>query len=204
VQKSFSFFTVLTYWGIAFYFFISALHTFSHARQGNPPLLNRFPRPLQALHSLFFTTVTTLPFLVTIVYWAVLFSGLAQTPFTWWTTISEHGLNSAFALFEIIFTRVNPQPWIHLIWLILLLSLYLGLAYILYAVKHYYVYSFLKPNPSLGAVGIGIVAGYVIGIGVSLVGIFLLSKGAIALRKWAVEQKLGMFGVRREIGTSEL
>lgn len=73
-RHSFSYFTNLTYWGLAFYFFFSALHTVSYVRTGSP-LLSRWPRPLQALHSFFYTTVVTFPVLVTVVFWAILYSG---------------------------------------------------------------------------------------------------------------------------------
>ena len=69
-----SYFTSLTFWGIAFYFTISAVHTALYARRGYAPL-DRWPRPLQALHSLFYTTIVTFPFLVTIVFWVILYSG---------------------------------------------------------------------------------------------------------------------------------
>ena len=67
-RRSFSFFTNLTYWGLAFYFLFSALHTFSYARTGRS-WLSRWPRPFQAAHAIFYTTVVTLPILVTAVFW---------------------------------------------------------------------------------------------------------------------------------------
>ncbi|TVY59692.1 hypothetical protein LSUE1_G009123, partial [Lachnellula suecica] len=183
VRKSFSFFTVLCYWGQAFYFAIAALHTASYALNGGTPLLNRLPRPLQALHYLFYSTITTYPFLVTIVYWAILY-GPFSTSFALWSNISQHGLNSAFALFELVFSRVNPAPWIHLLFLVIILCGYLGLAYVTYATKHYYVYSFLDPRPrvevngvSTGGVGKGAVVGYVFGIAIAIVVIFCVVKG---------------------------
>jgi hypothetical protein len=38
-------------------------------------LLEKWPRWLRALHSLFYTTIVTFPFLVTIVYWKILYNG---------------------------------------------------------------------------------------------------------------------------------
>lgn len=232
VHKSFSFFTsttsipcptinankiVLCYWGICFYFAISALHTFSYALHGGTPLLNRFPRPLQALHYLFYTTVTTFPFLVTIVYWAILFNGF-DTEFALWSNISQHAMNSVFGIFELVFTRINPPPWIHLLWLVVLLGLYCGLAYLTYATKHYYVYSFLNPEPennvvvngvktNLGGVGKGTVVGYVFGIAAAIIIIFCISKGLQWVRKWITETKFdmkGKFYAGREMGMGEV
>lgn len=203
--------TVLCYWGTSFYFLIAAIHTFSYALHGGTPLLNRFPRPLQALHYLFYTTIVTYPFLVTIVYWGILYSSFASR-FALWSNISQHALNSVFGIFELVFSRINPSPWIHLLWLVVILASYCGLAYVTYATKHYYVYSFLNPEPenyvtvngvrtNEGGVGKGAVVGYVFGIAVAIVLIFCVSKGLQWVRKWGAEKKGGMqgkfFGGRR-------
>lgn len=73
-QQSFSYFTNLTYWGLAFYFLFSGLHTFSYARTGRS-WLQSWPRPFQAAHAVFYSSIVTFPFLVTVVFWAVLYSG---------------------------------------------------------------------------------------------------------------------------------
>ena len=72
VRQWFSYFTNLTYVGLAFYFLFSAIHTFSYWRTGKA-FLQGWPKALQAAHAVFFTTVVTFPFLVTIVYWVVLY-----------------------------------------------------------------------------------------------------------------------------------
>lgn len=74
IGRSFSFFTELTYWGLAFYALVAGVHTLIYALRGRC-WLDQWPRPLQALHTLFYTTVITFPFLVTIVYWAILYNG---------------------------------------------------------------------------------------------------------------------------------
>ncbi|KAG9231857.1 hypothetical protein BJ875DRAFT_506413 [Amylocarpus encephaloides] len=216
VQKSFSFFTVLCYWGIAFYFLIASIHTFSYALNGGSPLLNKFPRPLQALHYLFWASITTYPFLVTIVYWGVLYDPDSpfDNKFQLWSNISQHGLNSAFALFEIVFTRINPAPWIHLLFLVVILACYCGLAYVTYATKGYYVYNFLDPRPrievdgvNIGGVGKSLVVAYVFGIALAIIVIFSLSKGFSTLRKWVTEKKMGREGVfykGRRMGQGEV
>ncbi|KAI1323519.1 hypothetical protein F5Y16DRAFT_383412 [Xylariaceae sp. FL0255] len=188
-RDEFSYFTVLTYWGLAFYHGVSAFHTFSYARWGVTPL-ERWPRPLQALHALFYTTVTTFPFVVTIVFWSLLSSpATLATRYSAWSNISQHGLNSAYALFEIIVPRTNPPPWVHIFWLIVLLALYLALAYLTFATKGFYTYDFLDPRLQ-GAK----VAAYVFGIGVGIVIIFVFVWGLIWLRKWITEKKLGLDG----------
>lgn len=190
VRQSFSYFTILTYWGIAFYFLVAAFHTFFYALRGRSPL-ESFPRILQALHSLYYTTVVTYPFLVTIVYWGILFRGpWYDTEFEGWSNISQHGLNSAFALFEIFIPRTEPMLWIHLLWVLVILALYLGLAYVTHAAQGFYVYPFLNPKNG----GQGLVAGYAFGILAAILIIFCIVYGLIWLRKWVTEKKLGMDG----------
>lgn len=71
-RRSFSYFTDLTYWAIAFYFLFSGLHTLTYATTGIS-WLKKWPRSLQAAHAIFYTTIVTYPFLVTIVYWVILY-----------------------------------------------------------------------------------------------------------------------------------
>jgi hypothetical protein len=73
IGQSFSYFTWLTYWGLGFYYLVAAIHTACYARTGRSVLFDRLPRALRALHAIFYTTITTFPFLVTIVFWAILF-----------------------------------------------------------------------------------------------------------------------------------
>lgn len=63
-QHSFSFFTVLTYWGLAFYYTFAAIHTGSYCFTG-VPFLARWPRALQIAHSMFYSTIVVYPFIVT-------------------------------------------------------------------------------------------------------------------------------------------
>lgn len=87
-------------------------------------------------------------------------------------------------------TRTNPAPWIHVFWLIVVLACYLALAYVTYATKGFFVYSFLDPT----VMQHGLVAAYVFGIAIIIVIIFSLVKGAAWSRRWLTESKLGMEG----------
>ncbi|KAH6845319.1 hypothetical protein B0I37DRAFT_379787 [Chaetomium sp. MPI-CAGE-AT-0009] len=188
-QASFSYFTSLTYWGLGFYFLVAAIHTFTYARTG-VALLDRFPRPLQALHSAFYTTVVVYPFIVTIVFWVLLFPGTwFDQVFNGWSNVSQHALNSAFALFEVVLPRTDPPPPLHMLWLILVLALYLALAYVTYADKGFYTYSFLDSEKQ-GA----LVAAYVFGIAVGCIIVFGIVWGLIWLRRYVTETKLGKHG----------
>ncbi|KAM7222556.1 hypothetical protein V8F06_002050 [Rhypophila decipiens] len=188
-NESFSYFTVLTYWGIGFYFLVSSIHTFTYAKTG-VPLLDRFPRPLQALHSTLYTTITTFPFIVTIVYWVMLFDGTPYpSTFALWSNVSKHAMNLGFAVFEIFIPRTDTPPVVHIIWLVLILALYLGVAYIKGARTGEYPYNFLNPAKQ-GAK----VAAYVCGIAIGAAVIFGIVWGLIWLRKFVTEKKLGKTG----------
>lgn len=63
-RHSFSYFTHLTYWGLAFYHAFSALHTGSYWITGTP-FLARWPKALQIAHSMLYSTVVVYPWIVT-------------------------------------------------------------------------------------------------------------------------------------------
>jgi hypothetical protein len=62
--QSFSYFTVLGYWGLAFYFVFAAIHTGSYLITGRC-LLERWPGWLRFAHGGLYASVTVFPFLVT-------------------------------------------------------------------------------------------------------------------------------------------
>ncbi|KAF1966198.1 hypothetical protein BU23DRAFT_332563 [Bimuria novae-zelandiae CBS 107.79] len=188
--RSFSYFTQLTYWGLAFYYAFAALHTGSYWLTGRP-LLNRWWGPLRWAHSAFYSTIVIYPFIVTAVFWALLApeGGFPSTK-ELWSNISQHALNSAYALFEIIFPRTEPLPFIHIIPVVIILALYLALAYVTHALQGWYTYDFLD----LGEHSSGVVAGYIIGILVASIIVFLIARYLIMLRLWLTEKKLGMTG----------
>jgi hypothetical protein len=73
IGQSFSFFTWLNFWGMGFYFLVSAIHSFCYAATGRSVIFDRLPRVFRGLHSLFFSCNTTYPFLTVIVYWGILY-----------------------------------------------------------------------------------------------------------------------------------
>lgn len=87
-RQSFSYFTVLGYWGLAFYFAVSAAHTASYAFRGCA-WLQSWPGPLKWLHSVFYATVTVFPFVVTGVFWALLAKGAFATEYSTWSNVSS-------------------------------------------------------------------------------------------------------------------
>lgn len=88
--------------------------------------------------------------------------------------------------------RTNPAPWIHTLWLIVILAAYLGLAYLTHYTRGVYVYSFLDPEEG----GKGMVVGYVFGILAAIIVLFVIRQFMIKGRKWLTEvkwQKEGKF-----------
>lgn len=180
----------MTYWGLAFYNLTSAVHTLTYARTGTP-LLDRFPRALQALHAFYYTTIVVYPFIVTAVYWGLIYPGVwFAVVFEAFSNTSQHALNSVFALFEIVVPRTPAPPWIHAWWVVFVLALYLSLAYVTHATKGFYTYTFLD----IQAQGSAITAAYIVGIAVGSVVLFAIVKGVVHLRLWLTESKAGLDG----------
>lgn len=182
IGQSFSYFTWLDFWGLGFYFLVSAIHGFCYARTGRSVLFDRLPRVFRALHSLYYSCVTTFPFLVLIVYWAILY----QPPwfplvFEAWQNISQHGLIGLFALLEIFLPTTPPHPLLVLPFLVLILLLYLALAYLTHYTEGFYTYSFL--DPGVHGEHSGRVAGYCFAILAAIIVIFAVTWALIWLRR---------------------
>ena len=103
--------------------------------------------------------------------------------------LSQHALNSLFCLFEILVPRTNPPPPLHLAFLVVILALYLALAYFTHYTQGFYPYSFLDISK-----GSGRVAGYIIGILVASCIIFGVIWGLIWLRRRVTEGAWGLKG----------
>jgi hypothetical protein len=127
---------------------------------------------------------------VVVVYWGLIYNGFDST-FKVWSNVSQHALNTVFCLTEIVLARTEPLPWIHLLWLIIILCLYLGVAFITFATENFYVYAFLDDRKKGGR---GRVAGYIFGILAVAVIIFIIVRYLILLRQWITETKLKMTG----------
>lgn len=74
--------------------------------------------------------------------------------------------------------------------IVIILALYLSLAYLTHAVQGWYTYDFLNLDKHSS----GVVAGYIIGILVGSIIVFLIVRYIILLRLWVTEKKLGMTG----------
>lgn len=74
--------------------------------------------------------------------------------------------------------------------IIIILALYLALAYVTFATEGFYVYDFLDTRTNSS----GKVAAYIVGILVAAVIVFLIVRYVIMLRVWVTEKKLGKIG----------
>ncbi|KXN81233.1 hypothetical protein AN958_05694 [Leucoagaricus sp. SymC.cos] len=188
----FSFFTHLTFIGLIAYLVVSTYHGFKYKPSPSSSYtypLQQWPQSLQVLHVLLLSTVTTLPFLVTICYWVLLLSPTTfSTPYRTWSSISFHMFNSVVALLEIITTNIPPLPWMTLPACLLVLLAYLGMAYITHASQGVYPYAFLDPHIQHSKL-----AAYICGIALAEVIIFILVRYAIILR-----DKISKFGLCHE------
>ncbi|KAI0668548.1 hypothetical protein C8Q78DRAFT_980101 [Trametes maxima] len=182
----FSYFTHLSYIGVIAYYFAAGVQTLCYVvnkRKGYP--LQRWPRPLQFLHVLLYSTITTYPFVVTVIFWALL-SGPStfSTRFDSWVNVSQHAMNSLYALIEILLTNSGPSPWLHLPLCIVMLASYLGVAYITNATQGFYTYSFLDPHKEHAKL-----AGYIVAIGIAECLAFCLAYGLVTGRVRLVRRR---------------
>lgn len=91
--------------------------------------------------------------------------------------------NTFFCLVEVFLPATNPPPFLHVVGLIVILLLYLGLAYLTHATQGFYVYNFLDPDT-----GAGKVTGYCFGIFAAIVVIFFVVWGLIWVRRRVTRQ----------------
>jgi hypothetical protein len=194
IGQSFSFFTYLTFWSLGFYFLVSSTHTFMYAFRQRTWLHN-WPKALQLAHSLYYSCITTFPFLVTVVFWGTMNSGWPAGRFEQWINISVHGLNSVFAITEIVLPATEAPPVTHLSVVLLVLSVYLGLAYVTRWTQGFYVYEWMNP-----AHGNGSVALHVLGYAGAMVAIFVIVRYSIVARNMVATR----VGLVRDAGGQEI
>jgi hypothetical protein len=125
-----------------------------------------------------------------VVYWGILFDHFSND-FQIYSNVSQHAFNTVFAIFELVIPRTSPTPFIHLIVLVVILALYLGVAYITLAVQHFYAYDFL--DSSLHSRGV--IAGYIFGILAITIVAFVMVHYLIVLRQWITEKTLHKTGI---------
>ncbi|KZP21879.1 hypothetical protein FIBSPDRAFT_498216 [Athelia psychrophila] len=101
--------------------------------------LQSWPRILQFMHILPYSTITTFQSSCQFLLRALLTSlSTFATTFSGWSNTAQNAMNSLFVLFEILFTNVRPAPWVHVDFLEVILACYLGVAYITKATEGLY------------------------------------------------------------------
>ncbi|KAF5346888.1 hypothetical protein D9756_010598 [Leucocoprinus leucothites] len=216
----FSYFTHLSYIGVTAWLWASGVQSvmFANAIKSSGDdaryPLQSWPRPLQYLHEFLFSTIATFPIIVTIVYWVLLAtSDSFSDTFTAWSNISQHVMNTLFVLFELIFTNLLPLTWIQLPATIVLLGLYLGVAYVTQSTQGFYrefpssypgylISHQHLPSPIRTTVAISLayafldpqeqgplLAGYILGIAAGQIIVLILVRYAIMLRICVVGKK---------------
>ncbi|MCJ1350393.1 MAG: hypothetical protein MMC33_000374 [Icmadophila ericetorum] len=202
--RSFVYFTNLTYWSMGFYFLVSGLGTLEYAlgvgksgmggggrRGGKVIQVGGFRRMLVVrmeewgpwarwVWGVWYTTVVSFPWLVTIVYWGVLYPGVwFEVEWDAWVNVSKHALNVLFSTVEIIFPRTTLPPLLHIPIILVLLVLYLSYALAISQIFNFYVYFFLNPS-SVGSWGVVVL--FVLGIALVACLLFVVVRGFVLMR----------------------
>lgn len=182
IGRTFSYFTWLCLWSQTLYFLITSFYTWQYSRYGKTWLHKDAHWICQIMHEVWYTTVTTFPILVSVVFWGTMYSGpWPKGRYEQWLNISAHGLNSLFAIVEICLPATKRPPIWHLGILAMFQSLYLGLAYLTKATQGWYVYAWL--DPQYGWVSIVL---HILGYAGGMLAIF----GIVNLILWFKEKKM--------------
>lgn len=162
------------------YLWVSGIYSITYAITGHS-LLRKLPRFFQLLHTLFYSTVTTFPFVVTTVFWSLISTPPHKKAFSTamlqWINVSFHCLNAVFAFCEVAFSAVLPQRWTHSLVILAIMGLYVAMAYIIYLSAHFYVYSFMDAR-MVGA----LTAAYISGIGGMGIVTFFIVQGLVWIK----------------------
>ena len=65
LDRHFSYFTILSWWGSGFYFAVAAMHSWSYWLRGGKPWLQSWGSVLIQLHGVLYSTIVVFPLIVT-------------------------------------------------------------------------------------------------------------------------------------------
>ncbi|CAO3618965.1 unnamed protein product [Cunninghamella blakesleeana] len=177
----FAYFTYLTFIGLHAYFMVTLYHHIQYIRSDQRPvsLLYQYPI-LNYLYVYLYHTVVTFNLVTPTVYWALLsydFLSKAGTnpPMELWLTPSVHGVSFLMVLIDVILNRMVMHGRICLLVLLNVL-IYLCLAFIYFAVDHWWVYSFMDWNKPVTAIS------YYIALTIFIAICFFIQMGIHSLR----------------------
>ncbi|KAJ2157490.1 hypothetical protein GGF46_004462 [Coemansia sp. RSA 552] len=156
----FAYFTYLSHTGLLVYFassFICTAYFWSEQRH----LFSRLPRTLQLLHWLLFESAVVFAVTVMLVFWIALYNPDNYTTTAHrWITISVHAANVMCILLELMAGAMKFSPhWTHPLVLVVIIGLYLALAYMNRAINGWFTYDFLDYDKHTGPIILGIVLG---------------------------------------------
>ncbi|KAF7290479.1 hypothetical protein MKEN_01498500 [Mycena kentingensis (nom. inval.)] len=176
-----SYFTDLAYIGLTAYLIAAAVQSLAYARYGTYPL-RRWPRLLQWLHVVLQSTTTTFPFIVTIVFWALLASPeVFDTTYSTYSNISVHAP-------QLPLRPARPPPITHPARPVAHPPPCISSSSPPTSASRtsprtqqgFYPYSFLDPNPDSGSGRL--LGAYIVGIAVGEAVVFCVVRGVVLLR----------------------
>ncbi|KAI9336704.1 hypothetical protein BDR26DRAFT_864406 [Obelidium mucronatum] len=172
--KSFwGYFTFWTFLGIIVYFAVAVYNSYLYIYSSGQKVLDARPSLVKLLNWYLYMMPATCCYIVTIVFWVLLFPIWQGSQTRLWLTTSQHGANSLFMIFEFVFGSV---PLVYqLVWPYLVtVGLYVALAFVYHAETGFWSYAFLDTSKRLFWV-------YYIGIGVLFLLVFL---AVTACHRW--------------------
>ncbi|RKP37309.1 hypothetical protein BJ085DRAFT_10807, partial [Dimargaris cristalligena] len=162
-ERFFWYMTSWSFFGLTIYFalatFISWRYCFGPLRfteHQNP--LARVSTPVRAAYWFLYESVAVLHLLVPIVFWALLSSAFdTSTSLTMFSSIGPHATDFFLMATEVLFNRQLLQLS-HMVVLLIVLALYLALAYLVWGATQVFVYSFLNFHKLHGYIALVVLA----------------------------------------------
>ncbi|KAI8344406.1 hypothetical protein BC941DRAFT_464632 [Chlamydoabsidia padenii] len=151
----FAYFTYYTFIGLHFYFLTSFYHHVRYLLSSKRPTSFLYQSSiLNHLYVYLYHTTITFNLVTPIVYWVLLSSDFVakagtNPPMEWWLTPSVHGVSMIMMLIDVILNRMIIQKRICFL-VLLTVVFYICLAFIYYAIEHWWVYSFMDWTHPVG------------------------------------------------------
>ncbi|KAI9354009.1 hypothetical protein BD770DRAFT_392906 [Pilaira anomala] len=143
-DEFFAFFTTLTFVGIHAYFVTSCVYHFRYLKNKNVKFLLKQPSFLNYMYVWLYCTIVVFNVLTPVVFWSILneVGDYTENRLVIWLNLSVHGITLVMTVIEVIFNRMR-LPIRMILPVFFTVLLYMFLAFIIFASKHVWVYSFL-------------------------------------------------------------
>ncbi|KAF9098493.1 hypothetical protein BGX23_006092 [Mortierella sp. AD031] len=163
-------FTNLSNIGLTAYYLASTYHTFKFARNKNLDSLTNQHWFLTSALSLLYASVVVFHIVVPAIYWGMLFDpNNTMDTLNKYVDFSHHGADFGCILVEMIFNRME-LPWVAILGPLLMIILYMFLAWVYFAARGEWLYGFLDWSKG------PIAAGWYIGLLLIFALLFALQK----------------------------